>query len=67
MDVTQTISHYEHSDVHYTDPTERRDDAVAHQGEERVDLLPARGVVVSIAIGAGLWAVILAVGWLICH
>ena len=29
------------------------------------NLLPARGVVLSVAIGAGLWAVILAAGWLI--
>jgi len=67
MDATQTISHYEHSDVHYADPTDRRDDEDAHAGEEQVDLLPSRGIVLSIAIGAGLWAVILAVGWLIFH
>ena len=44
----------------------RRDDAAAaHIGEEQVDLLPARGIALSVAIGAGLWALILAVGWLI--
>jgi hypothetical protein len=63
MDATQTISHYEH--VHATDPAERRDDVAAHEGEEQVDLLPARGVVLSIMIGASLWALILAIGWLI--
>jgi hypothetical protein len=65
MDATQTINHYERSDVRYTIPAERRDDDAAHLGEEQVDLLPARGVLLSIAIGAGLWAVILAAGWLI--
>jgi hypothetical protein len=53
--------------VPYTDPAVRRDDVTAHLGEEQVDLLPARGVLLSIAIGAGLWAVILAAGWLIFH
>jgi hypothetical protein len=65
MDATQTINHYEHSDVRYTDPADRRDDDAAHLGEEQVDLFPARGVLLSVAIGAGLWAVILAAGWLI--
>jgi hypothetical protein len=67
MDATQTISHYEHSDVHDTDPANRRDDPVAHAGEEQIDLLPSRGIVLSIAIGAGLWALIIGVGWLIFH
>jgi hypothetical protein len=66
MDATQTINHCDH--VPYTDPADRRDDDVAtHLGEEQVDLLPARGVLLSIAIGAGLWAVILGAGWLIFH
>ena len=65
MDATQTINTYRHSDVQYTDPADRRDDDATHLGEEQVDLLPARGVMLSIAIGAGLWALILAVGWLI--
>lgn len=65
MDATQTISHYEHSDVRYTDTAERRDDDAAHAGEEKIDLLPARGILFSIAVGAGLWALIFAVGWLI--
>jgi hypothetical protein len=66
MDATQTINHYEHSDVHYTDSADRREDAAAaHMGEEQVDLLPARGIALSVAIGAGLWALLLAVGWLI--
>jgi hypothetical protein len=65
MDATQTINHYEHSDVHYTDPADQRRDDAARLGEEPTDLLPARGVVLSIAIGAGLWALILTAGWLI--
>ena len=67
MDATQTINHYEHSDVRFTDPAERRDDDASRLGEEQVDLLPARGVLLSVAIGAALWAVILAAGWLIFH
>jgi hypothetical protein len=65
MDATQTINHYEHSDVRYTIPADRREEDTAHLGEEQVDLLPARGVLLSVVIGAALWAVILAAGWLI--
>jgi hypothetical protein len=66
MDATQTIGHYPHSDVHYADQLEQSDERhVERVGEEATDLLPARGVVFSIAIGAGLWALILGAGWLI--
>ena len=44
MDATQTINHYEHSDVRYTnrDLEERRDEDAVRVGEEPTDLLPAR-------------------------
>ncbi len=66
MDATHTIHDYGHSDVHYeAHLPERRAEDAARPGEEPVDLLPARGVLVCLVIGAGLWALILAVGWLI--
>src|SRR5689334_8112225 len=67
MDATHTITDYEHSDVLHTDPANRRDDEALRAGEEQVDLLPARGIALSLVIGAGLWALILATGWLIFH
>jgi hypothetical protein len=69
MDATQTLDHYDPSDVRYTElhQEERRDEDAVRVGEEPTDLLPARGVVLSVAIGAGLWALILTAVWLICR
>jgi hypothetical protein len=69
MDASHTIhpSYTEHADVAHADPNQgrRRTDAARHASEEQDDLLPARGVAVSVLIGAGLWAIILTAGWLI--
>jgi hypothetical protein len=64
MDATQTLSYREHSDVTADPELARRHAEVASDASED-NLLAARGVLISVVIGAGLWAVILTAGWLI--
>lgn len=55
-----------HSDVSHADPHDRRKtDTANHVRDDQDNLLPARGVLISVVLGGGLWAVLLAVGWLI--
>jgi hypothetical protein len=68
MDATQSLLRYsEQSDVSQADPNQgrRRTDSGRLPPEEQDDLLPARGVLVSVVIGAGMWAILIGVGWLI--
>jgi hypothetical protein len=69
MDATQNLLRYsEPSDsAHHADAHQdrRRTDVARRSPEEHDDLLPARGVLVSVLIGAGLWAILIGVGWLI--
>jgi hypothetical protein len=65
MDAIQTLLPYrEHSDVSADPELARRRAEVASDASED-NLLAARGVLISVVIGAGLWAVILTAGWLI--
>jgi len=67
MDATHSLHYREHSNVSHANPvpSRRRIDADRDLPERHDDLLPARSVVIAVAIGAGLWAVILTAGWLI--
>ena len=70
MDAIQSLLRYsEHSDASHADPQQdrRRTDVARRSPEDHDDLLPARGVLVSVVIGAGLWAVLIAAGWFIFH
>jgi len=65
MDATQTLLPYrEHADVPADPELARRRVEAANDNSED-NLLAARGVLISVVIGAGLWAVILTAGWLI--
>jgi hypothetical protein len=65
MDATQTLLPYsEHSEVSADPQLARRHAEIAGDPAED-NLLAARGVLISVVIGAGLWAVILTAGWLI--
>lgn len=65
MDATHTISDYDHTALPLEAPLPERRVENARADEEPIDLLPARGILVAVLIGAAMWAVILAVGWLI--
>jgi hypothetical protein len=69
MDATQSLIRYsEHSDdASRADPNQgrRRADSGRLPPEEQDDLLPARGVLVSVVIGVGMWAILIGIGWLI--
>lgn len=61
---THSLNPYEHSDVHASmDQTERRQPSGPDAEPE--DLLPARGVVLSVIIGLAMWGLIFLGGWLI--
>ena len=65
MDATQTLLPYsEHSEVSADPQLARRRAEIAGDPSED-NLLPARSVLIAVAIGAGLWTVILTAGWLI--
>lgn len=81
MDAIHTLEPYsEHSDVPARAVLRRRQADAAHHSNpinlpvgqpmgHRIDdadnLLSARSVLISVVIGAGLWAVMIAAGWLI--
>jgi hypothetical protein len=67
MDATQTISHYEHSDVQYPTQPDRRDADAQSATLEPVDLVPPRAILIAVVMGAALWGLIIGAGWLIFH
>lgn len=64
MDATHTL---EPTAVSHAEPlpARRRTDAGNHLSDQQDDLLSASSVLISVVIGAGLWAVLIMAGWLI--